>query len=91
MTEWRTKEKVMADARNAKEAAEEANLAACLAVASGVTARQEFAFREAFKGRERVLPPPPKRLYQGRNTRAEARAEKREVLMTKLTAKVEEK
>lgn len=39
----------------------------------------------------RVLPPPPKRQSQGRNARAEIRAEKRRVLMTELTVKAEAK
>lgn len=54
MAEWREEENMKADARSAKEVAEEAKLATHSAVASGVTPTQ------AFNGSARVLFPPPK-------------------------------
>lgn len=47
----------MVDARHAAEAAEEAKRTALSVVASGVAAGQAVAFREAFDGPTRVLPP----------------------------------
>lgn len=67
-------------------------LAAHSVVAAGVTARQAMTFRETFSDPARILPHfPPERQCQNRNTRAEARAENRVILKTKLiaTARVE--
>lgn len=61
MTEWHEKKKVIAGAGYAKEAAEEGKLAACSALASGVTAVQAMVLRKAISGPSRALPPPPKR------------------------------
>lgn len=80
------KEKAMADACHLKEPAEEENMTACSALASGVTARQAIASREDFNGPTRVLPSPPKHQNQRRNATAEARAETR-IRITGLTAK----
>lgn len=60
VTKCREKEKAIVDAVYAKEAAEEARLAAHSAVASRVATRQAIALREAFTGPVRVRPPPPK-------------------------------
>lgn len=57
MTERLEKEKAMADALHATEAAEEANSTACSAVASGVTTIrcQAVACRGAFNGPARLV------------------------------------
>lgn len=53
------KEKAINDVHHAKEAAEEANVAIHLAVASGATTRQAMASREAFTDLTWLLSPPP--------------------------------
>lgn len=60
-------------------------------MAARVTARHAMLFTEAFNGPDRALPPHEKRQCQSRNARAEARAEKRRILMSKMTAEEETK
>lgn len=87
MTQGREKKKNMANARCAKDAAEDSKLGAHFAVASGVTERQAITVRETFSGPATGLSLRQECQCQFLNAKAEARAEKGTAWMTKPTAK----